>query len=121
MEAYIKPKQNSTRHWKRDLKACEVDLIKWASGNTGSCGDKAGSHRLSSGQRAQNMKKLKEKIRKGLSSLGKISSDESLEDAAIRMGFSQAVKHVGDATAPEDEDLHEDGEYEVEMRVVATV
>ena len=109
MEAYIRPINNSTRHWRRDLEICETDFIKWACGNTGRFEKRGKRHHLRREERERNMAKLEERMTGGLIKLGVIHEEEKLHDAAMRMGLS----HAG-SDADVDDDSSADGEYEDE-------
>ncbi|KAL9103680.1 MAG: hypothetical protein Q9163_001306 [Psora crenata] len=99
-EAYMKPINNSTKHWDRDLRRCEQEFIKWACGNTGGSGNNArGRDKLSEEQRAKNMAKLEARLLKQMREMGQIGPHESLNAAAIRMGLTNTSRKTMEAQA----------------------
>lgn len=97
----MKPINNSTRYWDRDLRKCEQDFIKWACGNTGGSGNNAGrsAKRLTSEQRLVNRAKLETRMLKHMRELDVIGAQESLGAAAVRMGLAHAPPKVEEEEA----------------------
>ena len=115
-EAYMKPVDNSTRHWNRDLYKCEQDFIKWACGNTGGSGNNART-KLPEEQRALNRAKLEERMLKHMRRIGKIGPNESLRSAAFRLGFTKVCREGDDGEKGQGTDADKD--FKDEKQVVA--